>query len=89
MQEQVRPSPIKAANESPVYNDLPHWGAIKSALASDVLVAQTPMDVDLDTLTAAAVTEVYQGKTAPKDALAFAQREGQRRLDEFWAGVKR
>jgi multiple sugar transport system substrate-binding protein len=88
MQEQVRPSPIKAVNESAVYNDLPHWDAIKRALASDTLAAQTPLDVELDTLTATAVTEVYGGKTAPKDALAFAQREAQRRLDEFWAGVK-
>ena len=46
------------------------------------------VDVELDTLTATAVTEVYGGKTAPRDALAFAQREAQRRLDEFWAGVK-
>jgi multiple sugar transport system substrate-binding protein len=89
MQEQVRPSPIKAANESPVYNDLPHWNVIKQALAADVLMAATPLDTELDTLTAAAVGEVYQGKTSPKDALAFAQREGQRRLDEFWASVKR
>ena len=62
---------------------------IKQALATDVLMAATPLDPELDTLTAAAVSEVYQGKTAPKDALAFAQREGQRRLDEFWASVKR
>ena len=33
MQEQVRPSPIKAVNKSPVYNDLPHWNVIKQALA--------------------------------------------------------
>ena len=89
MQEQVRPSPIKAVNESPAYNDLPHWDVIKKALASDMLVAQTPAGPEIDILTAQAVTDVYQGKTAPKDAVAFAQREGQRRLDEFWAGVKR
>jgi multiple sugar transport system substrate-binding protein len=89
MQEQIRPSPIKAVNESPVYNDLPHWNVIKQALASDILMAATPLDTELDTLTATAVSEVYQGKSAPKDAIAFAQREGQRRLDEFWASVKR
>ena len=89
MQEQVRPSPIKAVNESPVYNDLPHWNVIKQALSTDILMAATPLDTELDTLTAAAVTDVYQGKSAPKDALSFAQREGQRRLDEFWASVKR
>ena len=52
-------------------------------------MAATPLDTELDTLTATAVTEVYQGKTSPKDALAFAQREGQRRLDEFWASLTR
>ena len=89
MQEQVRPSPIKAVNELPVYNDLPHWNVIKQALSSDVLMAATPLDTELDILTATAVTEVYQGKTSPKDALTFAQREGQRRLDEFWASLTR
>jgi hypothetical protein len=34
------------------------------------------------------VSEVYQGKTQLKEALQFAQKEGQRLLDEFWAGVK-
>ena len=48
MQEQVRPSPIKAVNELPVYNDLPHWDVIKQALASDVLMAATPLDTELD-----------------------------------------
>ncbi|MBI3973024.1 MAG: extracellular solute-binding protein [Chloroflexi bacterium] len=89
MQEQVRPSPIRAVNESPVYRDLPHWDMIKAGLVSDIIVAQTPMDLEIDTLTAKAVTEVYQGKTLPKEALQFAQREGQRLLDEFWVGVKR
>ena len=87
MQEQVRPSPIKAVNESPTYNDLPHWDMIKKALASDTLLAQTPLDPDIDVLTAQAVTDVYDGKTAPKDAVAFAQKEAQRRLDEFWASA--
>ena len=33
MQEQVRPSPIKAVNElAGLYNDLPHWDVIKRAL---------------------------------------------------------
>ena len=87
MQEQVRPSPIKAVNESPSYNDLPHWDMIKKALSSDTLLAQTPVDPEIDVLTAQAVTDVYDGKTAPKDAVAFTQKEAQRRLDEFWASA--
>jgi ABC-type glycerol-3-phosphate transport system substrate-binding protein len=87
MQEQVRPSPIRAVNEDPSYNDLPHWDVIKRGLAADRLVPVTPMDPEIDKLTATMVTEVYQGKTPLKEALAFAQREGQRILDEFWAGV--
>ena len=87
MQEQVRPSPIKAVNESPSYNDLPHWDMIKKAMSSDTLLAQTPVDPEIDVLTAQAVTDVYDGKTAPKDAVAFTQKEAQRRLDEFWASA--
>jgi ABC-type glycerol-3-phosphate transport system substrate-binding protein len=88
MQEQVRPSPIKAVNEDPAYNSLPHWDVIKRGLASDRLVPVSPMDPEIDKLTATMVTEVYQGKTPLKEALAFAQKEGQRILDEFWASVK-
>jgi multiple sugar transport system substrate-binding protein len=89
MQEQIRPSPIKAVNESPSYNDLPHWEVIKKALAADTLIPQTPLDIEIDKLTAAAMTEVYDGKTDAKAAIAFAQKEGQRQLDEFWASAAR
>ena len=88
MQEQVRPSPIKAVNEDPAYNSLPHWDVIKRGLASDRLVPVSPMDPEIDKLTATMVTDVYQGKTPLKEALSFAQKEGQRILDEFWASVK-
>ena len=60
---------------------------IKKALSSDTLLAQTPVDPEIDVLTAQAVTDVYDGKTAPKDAVAFTQKEAQRRLDEFWASA--
>ena len=88
MQEQVRPSPIKAVNEDPSYNALPHWDVIKRGLSADRLAPVTPMDPEIDKLTGTMVTEVYRGKTPLKDALAFAQKEGQRMLDEFWANVK-
>ena len=86
MEQQVRPSPIKAVNESPTLRALPHWDVIKQALATDTLAPTTPMDPDIDKLTAKALLEVYAG-TSPKDAVSFAQREGQRLLDEFWASV--
>lgn len=88
MQEQVRPSPIKAVNEDSAYNSLPHWDVIKRGLSSDRLVPVSPMDPEIDKLTATMVTEAYRGKTPLKEALAFAQKEGQRMLDEFWASVK-
>jgi multiple sugar transport system substrate-binding protein len=87
MVQQVRPSPIKAVNESPTLKALPHWEVIKQALATDTLAPTTPMDPEIDKLTAKVLLDVYAG-AAPKEAVAFAQREGQRLLDEFWAGVK-
>jgi ABC-type glycerol-3-phosphate transport system substrate-binding protein len=86
MEQQVRPSPIKAVNESPALKALPHWDVIKQALATDTLAPTTPMDPEIDKLTAKAMLDVYAG-TAPREAVSFAQREGQRLLDEFWAGV--
>ena len=86
MEQQVRPSPIKAVNESPALKALPHWDVIKQALATDTLAPTTPVDPEIDKLTAKAMLDVYAG-TAPREAVSFAQREGQRLLDEFWAGV--
>jgi len=87
MVQQVRPSPIKAVNESPDLTSLPNWDVIKQALATDTLAPVTPMDPDIDKLTANAILDVYKG-TAPKDAVAAAQRAAQRLLDEFWGGIK-
>ena len=86
MEQQVRPSPIKAVNESPSLKQLPHWDVIIQALGSDTLAPVTPMDPEIDKLTAKAMLDVNAG-TAPKDAVQTAQREGQRLLDEFWAGA--
>jgi multiple sugar transport system substrate-binding protein len=88
MQAQVRPSPIRSVNEAASYNELPHWDMIKKGLASDRFAPATPIDPDIDKLTAAAMTDVYNGKQSTRDALQAAQREGQRLLDEFWAGLK-
>jgi ABC-type glycerol-3-phosphate transport system substrate-binding protein len=86
MVQQVRPSPIKAVNESPDLTQLPNWDVIKQALATDTLAPVTPMDPDIDKLTSQAILDVYGGKP-PKDAVSFAQQSGQRLLDEFWASV--
>jgi ABC-type glycerol-3-phosphate transport system substrate-binding protein len=86
MEQQVRPSPIKAVNESPSLKQLPHWNVITEALRTDTLAPVTPMDPEIDKLTARAILDVYAG-TAPREAVQFAQREGQRLLDEFWASV--
>jgi multiple sugar transport system substrate-binding protein len=86
MEQQVRPSPIKAVNEAPSLKQLPHWDVITEALRTDTLAPVTPMDPEIDKLTAKAIQDVYAG-TAPREAVQFAQREGQRLLDEFWASV--
>src|SRR6266508_3721549 len=86
MEQQVRPSPIKAVNESPTLKALPHWDVIKQALATDTLAPTTPVDPEVDKLTAKLLLDVYGG-ASPKEAVSFAQREGQRLLDEFWAST--
>jgi hypothetical protein len=46
------------------------------------------MDPEVDKLVAEAVVgSMFEGKAA-KDALQFAQTQGQRLVDEFWASVK-
>jgi ABC-type glycerol-3-phosphate transport system substrate-binding protein len=85
---QGRPSPLKAVNEDPALTGLPNWDTIKRALSSDVVVAQTPVDPEVDKLVAQAVVgSVFEG-TSPRDALQFAQTQGQRLVDEFWATIK-
>ena len=86
MEQQVRPSPIKAVNEAPSLKALPHWNVITQGLQTDTLSPTTPMDPEIDKLTAKAILDVYAG-ASPKEEVSFAQREGQRLLDEFWASV--
>ena len=66
MQEQVRPSPIKAVNESPAYNDLPHWGVIKRPWRATCWWPRRPMDAEMDTLTAAGGDRGVRGQDGPQ-----------------------
>jgi len=89
MQEQGRPSPLKAVNEDPVYYEkFPDtWPVILKMVESAIRVPITPATVEVDRTVSQALEEVVYGERDAKDGLEWAANECQALLDEAWSEV--
>ncbi|MBX2997099.1 MAG: extracellular solute-binding protein [Caldilineaceae bacterium] len=86
MQEQLRPSPIRACNEDPLYyNENPHWDKVLRSLESDVSVNILPVHTRVRDAVAQGVQSAMFGDASPVDALAQAATQAQAIIDEYWS----
>jgi len=89
MQQQGRPSPLKAVNEDRFYyNEFPGtWPAILEMVENAVRIPITPASTEVDRVVGQALEEVAYGTRQPQEALEWAATEAQALLDEAWAQV--
>ena len=89
MQEQGRPSPLKAVNEDAVYYEKfpTTWPNILKMVESAVRIPITPAQAEVDRVVAQALEEVAYATREPEEALEWAATEAQALLDEAWAEV--
>ncbi len=88
MQQQARPSPLKACNEDPVYYELnPAWDNVKRALESDVALPVVPPQSRILEIVSEYVDLAVFGELSPQEALDAAAEEAQAVLDEYWASA--
>ncbi|MEZ4862109.1 MAG: extracellular solute-binding protein [Caldilineaceae bacterium] len=86
MQQQGRPSPIKAVNEDQAYYDVnPHWDKVLVSLASDVSVNILPEHTRIRDIVDQGVQAAMFGDATPAEALATAAEQAQAIIDEFWS----
>ncbi len=90
MQEQGRPSPLKAVNEDEVYYEkFPNtWDNILEMVESAVRIPLTPATAEIESnVISQMMEEVAYGQTEPEEGLQWASDEAQALLDEAWADV--
>ncbi|MCB0065437.1 MAG: extracellular solute-binding protein [Caldilineaceae bacterium] len=86
VQQQGRPSPIKAVNEDQSYYDVnEHWDKVLNALSTDVSVNILPEHARIADLVNQGVQAAMFGDATPADALAQAAEQAQAVVDEFWS----
>ena len=89
MQEQLRPSPIRACNEDPLYYEAnPHWDKVLLSLESDVSVNILPVHTRVRDAVAQGVQSAMFGDASPEEALAQAATQAQSIIDEYWSTVE-
>ncbi|MCC9077658.1 extracellular solute-binding protein [Litorilinea aerophila] len=86
MQQQGRPSPLKACNEDPSYYDVnPKWDKVLKSLESDVSVDILPEHARIRDMVDQAVQAAMFGDKTPQAALDEAAAQAQAVIDEFWS----
>ncbi|MEZ4865488.1 MAG: ABC transporter substrate-binding protein [Caldilineaceae bacterium] len=87
LQEQQRPSPLKACNEDPASAEgNQYWDQIIDVMSQDVWVPISPVQPQVEQILAQMTEEAYFGVRTPEEAINWAAEEIQGLLDEFWAG---
>lgn len=86
--EQARPSPIKACNENPEYQDVnPYWDVVQESLSKDVAVGVVPPQARiLDTIEENVELAMF-GEVGAEEALEQAGSAAQSLLDDYWNSV--
>jgi len=89
MQQQGRPSPLKAVNEDPFYyEEFPHtWPDVVKALETYAYIPLSPASAEIGSVLTQALEEAALGVTGAKDALDWAAAESQALLDEAWGDI--
>jgi ABC-type glycerol-3-phosphate transport system substrate-binding protein len=86
MQQQGRPSPIKACNEDQVYYDAnPKWDKVLETLESDVSVNILPVHVRIRDIVDQGVQAAMFGDKSAEQALTDAAEQAQAVVDEYWS----
>jgi multiple sugar transport system substrate-binding protein len=86
MRSQVRPSPLVACNDDPVFAESnPHWAKIQEALAADVPIGIVPPQSQILALLGEYIELAAFGEVGAQDALDESAGEAQALLDEYWA----
>lgn len=86
MQEQARPSPLRACNEDQLYYDTNvHWDKVLKTLETDVSVNILPVHVRVRDIIGQGVQSAMFGEKAPAQALTDAAKEAQAVVDEYWS----
>jgi ABC-type glycerol-3-phosphate transport system substrate-binding protein len=86
MQQQGRPSPLKACNEDPSYYEANiHWDKVLQSLAIDVSVDIIPPHIRVRDIVNQAVQAAMFGDASPADALGDAAQQTQAVIDEYWS----
>lgn len=86
MQQQGRPSPIKACNEDQVYYDAnPKWDKVLETLESDVSVNILPVHVRIRDIVDQGVQAAMFGDKSAEQSLADAAEQAQAVVDEYWS----
>jgi multiple sugar transport system substrate-binding protein len=85
MQQQDRPSPLRACNEDPSYYEANiHWDKVLESLQSDVSVEIIPPHTRVRDIVGQAVQSALFGDATPEAALAQAAEQSQAVIDEYW-----
>jgi ABC-type glycerol-3-phosphate transport system substrate-binding protein len=86
MQQQARPSPLKACNEAQLYYDAnAHWDKVLKTLETDVSVQILPVHARVRDVIEQGVLSAMFGEKTPAQALADAGKEAQAVVDEYWS----
>ncbi|GIV79734.1 MAG: sugar ABC transporter substrate-binding protein [Litorilinea sp.] len=86
LQQQKRPSPLKACNEDPATGaGNPYWSDFLAIMAQDVHVPVTPVQPEVEQILRRMTEDAIYGVRSPEEALAWASAEIQARLDRYWA----
>jgi ABC-type glycerol-3-phosphate transport system substrate-binding protein len=83
--EQGRPSPVKAFNEDPAYNDInAHWNVVIEALENRVPTRITPVTPQIENILNDLYERVMYKEMTPKEGVKWAQEKAQNALDEYF-----
>lgn len=86
LQQQQRPSPQIACNESPESGaENPHWGDFLDIMSKDKVVLITPVQPQIAEVLTQMMDEALFGNMTPEEALEWGATESQDLLDDFWS----
>ena len=89
MQQQARPSPLRACNEDPSYYELnPAWDNVIAALESDVALPIVPPQTRIIEILNQYVELAFYGEFSPAEALELAEEEANAILSDYWSSIE-
>lgn len=88
LRAQVRPSPVRACNDDPVYSSAnPYWDKVLEAFSHEVSLTITPVQAQISDIVAQNIQAALLDAKTAEQALNDAASASQLLLDEYWASV--